>query len=111
MDLTPTMDCPRCGNSFIAPFVPREGGKIYCKNCTNLIIRLNRLETKLIEQDFSVEHEDARLAEQIHYILSRETPSEKDEELLTALTERMLEDVKRRKKILKEILVLQKKKR
>ena len=108
-----SMKCPRCGRPFTPPFIPRKGGKVYCKDCTNIIVRVNLLEHQLIEQDFSIEQEDAHIARQINDILIKERSgiTLKDEELLNTLTVRMIQDEKRRKKILKHISRLQKEKR
>ena len=105
--------CPRCGRTFEAPGNPVPGMKMYCKVCTEIVMRVNQLERQLIAQDFSLEREDEQLARQINDLLTKESTgiSEKDDELLTALTERMLSDESRRKKILKQIRRLQKEKR
>lgn len=105
--------CPRCGKTFEAPGKPVPGMTMYCKQCTELLMKINQLERQLLAQEFSIEQEDKRIAEQINAILVKESSgiSEKDEELLAALTERLISDEKRRQKILEEIRKLQKEKR
>ncbi len=97
--------CPRCNATF--------GGVqgMYCKSCTEIIRQVKRLEQQLIVEEFSIEQEDEKIARQINDILTKENSSKNDEELLTALTEKLLKDEKRRRKIIKEILKLQRKKR
>lgn len=84
-----------------------------CEECTELMQKIIRLEAQLLAEDFSITREDKAIAEQMHAILNRESSgvSKKDEEILTALVERMLKDEKRRKRILKKIRELQKEKR
>ncbi len=116
--------CPRCGKMYedsargnfphpvrLLGFIGVSGKP--CKECTELIIRLGKLERQLIAQDFSLEQEDEKIVRQINALLVKESSgvSEQDEGLLTALAERMLQDEKRRKRIIKQILKLQKRKR
>jgi len=105
----PSIKCPRCRRSFVPPSVPRKGGKVYCRDCTRIISRVNILENSLIEREFSLEKEDEQLARQIHDIIAKEgfKTTESDEELLTALTEKMLKDDARRRRILAKIRELQ----
>jgi len=104
--------CPKCGNEYEDSSRSHFPGKP-CKECTELIMKLTRLERRLIAENFSIEQEDEKIARQINDLLIKEQPgtSEKDEKLLTALTEKMLKDEKRKKKILKHILKLQREKR
>lgn len=105
--------CPRCGIMFEAPVKPVPGMIMYCKKCTQFVMKINQIERQLIAQNFSIEQEDEKIARQISDILIKEGSgiSEKDEELLTALTERILKDEKRRKKLFKQIRKLQKEKK
>lgn len=86
---------------------------MYCKECTQLVMNLNQLERQLVAQEFSIEQEDEKIARQMNDLLAKESSGiqEKNEELLTALAEKILKDETRRKRILKEIRKLQKKKR
>ena len=104
--------CPKCGKEYEDSARGHFPGKP-CRECTQLYIRIGELERKLIAENFSVEQEDDKIAKQINDLLVKESSgiSENDEKLLTDLTERMLNDEKRRKKIIKQILKLQKKKR
>ena len=104
--------CPKCGKEYEDSARGHFPGKP-CKECTQLMMKLTQLERQLIAEEFSIEQEDEKIARQINDLLVKESSgiSENDERLLTALTERMLTDEKRRKKIIKQILSLQKKKR
>ncbi|MEK6951510.1 MAG: hypothetical protein AABX29_00690 [Nanoarchaeota archaeon] len=104
--------CPRCGRMYEDSVRGNFPGKP-CKECTEQTIKITALERQLIAQDFSIEQEDEKIARQINDLLVKESSgvSERDEQILTALTERMLKDEKRRKNILKQILRLQKEKR
>ena len=104
--------CSRCGKTFEASGKPVPGTTMYCRDCFGLVRRINLLQKKLIEQDFSLEQEDDHIARQINELLIRESSgiSDKDEELLTALTERIIKDEGRRKRILTQLGKLQKKK-
>lgn len=101
--------CTRCGKKFEAPGKPVPGMNMYCRKCTKVVIEVNRLEQRLIADDFKLEREDEQLARQINDLLGKESAgiSENDEELLTALIERMLSDESRRRKILRRIRRLQ----
>ena len=74
---------------------------------------INLLERQLVQNEFSLEQSDMKIAQQIHALLLREQEdiSMENEELLTSLTEKLIYDEKRRKKILKQIISLQKKKK
>ena len=84
-----------------------------CRGCTQLTINVNRLERQLLEEEFSLEKSDEEIARQMNEILVRESSgiSQKDDELLTSLVERLFQDEKRRKKLIKEIWKLQRKKK
>jgi len=103
--------CPKCKKEYEDSARGHFPGKP-CKECTELMMKLNRIERQLIAEEFSIEQEDERIARQISGLLIKESSGilERDEELLTALTEKLLKDEKRRKRIIKEILKLQKKK-
>ncbi len=74
---------------------------------------VNQLQRQLVAQDFSLEQEDEIIARQINDILTKEHSgiAEEDEALLSGLTEKLLQDEKRKKKIVKQIRALQKEKR
>jgi hypothetical protein len=113
---TPTMranKCTHCGKPFTGPETPIPGRPLYCPDCIKLMAKLTNMERQLIADEFSIEQEDEKIARQINDVLVKERSgvSENDEKLLTALTERMLTDEKRRKHIIKEILHLQKEKK
>jgi DNA-directed RNA polymerase subunit RPC12/RpoP len=104
--------CPKCKKEFEDTVRGHFPGKP-CKECTNKIISINHAERQLIAQEFSAEQEDEKIVRQINDLLIKESSrfSENDEQLLTALAERLLKDEKRSKRIAKEILKLQKEKR
>ena len=104
--------CPKCGKTFedsVRGYVP---GKL-CRDCLRIAMQINQYERQLLEEDFSIEQTDEKITLQIRQLLFREgaVPTEEGEKLLTGLTEKLLKDDKRRKKIIKEILKLQRKKR
>ena len=105
--------CPHCGNEYedlVRAYFPGKP----CKKCTQLMLALGGLQRQLLSKEVSLEKEDHEIAIQINDILEKERISgisDKDEELLNNLTKKMLSDEKRRRKIIKEILRLQKKKR
>lgn len=105
--------CSKCGKPFENLFPPKEGVPVYCPACMGKRNDVTKLEEELLKQDFSIEQEDEEIAKQIHEILEREksTFNDGDENLITLLTKKMLKDEKRRKKIVKQILKLQKKKK
>lgn len=74
---------------------------------------ISQLQKKLMAEEFSLEQEDVKLGREINDFLEREKVefSEKDEEVLQLLVQKLLKDEKRRRKIIKEILRLQRKKR
>ncbi len=74
---------------------------------------LSQLQKRLIAEGFSLEQEDEKLARQINELLNREESgvSEPDEELVSALVEKLLKDEKRRKTLLRAVLKLQRKKK
>lgn len=109
--------CSRCGKMYEDSERKHFVGKP-CEECTQFILKIGRLQRHLIAEDFAIEQEDEKIAKKIYGLLSnldtaREFTlhSEKDQEILTALTEKLLKNEKRSKKILKHILKLQKKKR
>ena len=104
--------CPRCGNTYQDSVRGNFPGKP-CKDCTEQKIKVTQLERQLVAQAFSIEQEDEKIALQINELLIKERSgvSERDEQLLTALLEIMIRDESRKKKILKQILKLQKAKR
>ncbi len=104
--------CPKCGKEY-EDFVGKHFVGKPCKQCSELLMKMLQLEKQLLAEEFSVEQEDEKIARQINDLLVKESSgiSEDDERLLTALTKKMLKDEKRRKKIIKQILKLQKKKR
>ncbi|MBI1969037.1 hypothetical protein HYS49_03945, partial [Candidatus Woesearchaeota archaeon] len=74
---------------------------------------ISQLQKKLIAEEFSLEQEDEKIGRQISDFLTRENIefSEKDEEMLQLLTEKLLKDERRRRKVIKQVLRLQKKKK
>ncbi len=100
--------CPHCNKTFEASGKPVPGMTIYCKQCTQLLMKIKTLERKLQQDASLIQKEDAEIAEQINNLLVRENISEKDQQIVTALTKKLKVDEKRRKKILKEIKKLQK---
>ncbi|GEM_PF-2339387 len=108
-----TQKCSRCGKPFQSIVTQIKGRPLYCKPCITLMGTLSQMERKLLAEGFSIEQEDEKIVRQMNELLAKESSGifERDEELLTALAQRMLQDEKRRKKILKQILTLQKKKR
>ncbi len=106
-----TYKCPKCGKKYEDSARGHFPGKL-CKECTQLMMKLSQFERQLLAEEFSIEQGDEKIARQINDLLVKGSSgfSENDEKLITALTERMLKDEKRRKKIIKQILGLQKKK-
>lgn len=105
--------CPRCGRTFEAPGNPVPGMIMYCKECTELIMKLNQMERRLLAEDFSLEQEDEKIARQINDQLIKESGFilKSEQEVTPALLEKLIKDEKRRRKILKHILKLQREKR
>jgi len=107
--------CPRCKKTFEAPgqsvFVPKVKGRgMMCKGCTMLIWQLNKMQIGLIEEDFSLEQEDERIAKQIDEMLRKEELGETHEDLLPELIDRLIKDQKRNRRLLKKIRALQRRK-
>ena len=105
--------CPRCGNEY-EDLVRAHFSEKPCKKCTQLMMVLGGFQRQLLAEEVNLEKEDGNIAKQINDLLEKERISgisDKDEELLNTLTKIMLSDEKRRKKIIKQILSLQKKKR
>ncbi|MDP3640793.1 MAG: hypothetical protein Q8R53_06385 [Nanoarchaeota archaeon] len=117
-----TQTCTHCGKKFESPIQFALPGKpLYCKACsTQMLVRrrekfapVSQLQKRLIAEGFSLEQEDEKIARQINDLLNREESgiSEPDEELLSSLTEKLLKDEKRRRRIIKAVLKLQRKKK
>ncbi len=103
--------CPKCGKDYEDSIRGHFSGKP-CEECTQLSIKLNRLERQLMAEEFSLEETDGKIAQKIYALLAKESSGISfDDELVTNLVKIMLTDEKRRKGILKEILKLQKKKK
>ena len=110
---TSKYQCFRCGDEYEDLVRAHFATKI-CTKCNRLIMAFGELQRQLLSKEVFLETEDHEIAIQINNILENERISgisDKDEQLLNALTKRMLSDEKRRKKIIKKILSLQKKKR
>lgn len=104
--------CPRCGKEYEDSERGHFPGKP-CKECTQRLFRVRDLERQLLAQEFSTEQEDEKIVRQINDLLIKESHeiNQQDEEALNVLTQRLFQDEKRRKKIVKEIMKLQKKTR
>ena len=104
--------CPHCNNEYEDLERSHFPGKP-CKKCTQLMIAMGELQRRLLAREVSLENEDHKIAAQINDILVRQRISgisDGDEKLLDDLTKKMLSDENRRKKVIKEIIRLQKKK-
>ncbi len=104
--------CPKCGKEYEDSVRGHFPGKP-CKECTQLMMKVNQLERQLIAEEFSIEQEDEKVIRQINNLIVKEGTDITliDENLISGLGVRLLKDEKRRKKIIKELLKLQKKKR
>jgi hypothetical protein len=107
-----TYKCPRCGKTYEDSGRGHFSGKL-CKECTELIMKINQMERRLLAEEFSLEQKDEKIAERINDELIKESAFilKTDQEVTPALLEQLIKDEKRRKKILKEILKLQRWKR
>ncbi|MFH1400583.1 MAG: hypothetical protein ABIH41_03625 [Nanoarchaeota archaeon] len=68
------------------------------------------MERALLDEEFSLERKDEEIAKQLARVLAAESTgdSASDSRMLTSLAETLLEDEKRRKRIIEQILKLQK---
>ena len=105
-------ECPRCHKKYEDVERTHFPGKL-CKDCNKRIVKTIALERQLPGEEFSIEQQDEQIARQINDLLTRESSgvSEKDEQLLNDLLERLIKDEKRRKNLLEDIRSLQKEKR
>ena len=101
--------CPRCKKTFEAPGNPVPGMIMYCKSCTELVRKLNQMEKQLLVDEFSLEQEDEKIVRQINNQLTKEVGFilKSEHDVTSALVERLIKDEKKRRKILKQILKLQ----
>lgn len=99
--------CPRCGKNFEALFKGQ-----YCKECTDLIRRANRLEAQLNRTDFSFDREDEEIARQIGAVLIKEDSviTKEEEEALNHLLQRRIAEEGRRIRILQQLKKIQQEK-
>ena len=76
-------------------------------------MKLNQMERRLLAEDFSLEQEDEKIARQINDQLIKESRFivKSEQEVTPALLEKLIKDEKRRRKVLKHILQLQREKR
>lgn len=106
-------NCSRCKQEFEIPQRVATP-KAMCRECMHFIKDLNLLEKRLLEEEFSIEQTDKEIVVQINALLLQEDSEQNitadREALLSALIERLILDQDRRKKILRDLLKLQKKK-
>lgn len=126
--------CTRCGKKVMVPVRSRgpPPGGIYCGECSTKRSEerkaehrrdgISYLQKKLLAEEFSLEQEDKKIAQEIADFLDKEGKgrtyadplgvgtSEIDENLLSSILEKLLKDGRKRRKIIKHILRLQKKK-
>ena len=100
--------CKRCKKKYDSAGMPMG----LCKSCFYTVSMITKLERELVAEEFSLEKDDLVIAQQINDSLIKESSgvSAEDENVLTALIDKMLKDEKRKKRILKEIRKFQKKK-
>ena len=105
--------CPRCGDTFENHFIATPGRLLYCTPCIKLMKTVSMLQSKLLKEELLLEQNDTQIAEQISSLLAKESVdvSKENEDLLKALVEKLFDDNKRQKGLLKAIRKLQNKKR
>lgn len=106
--------CPRCGRNYEDAERAHFVGKP-CGDCNKLMMNLNKLEQKLLQEISSLDAGDEVIAKEMHTVLSKEYAgvglAEGNESILNNLIVRLMADEQRRRKLLKEIRKIQKKKR
>ena len=112
--MTNGVKCPRCGKMFEPmSFLNRQGKQgHFCRECTNLILRVNRLEAQLNTAEFSFDRDDEEVARELHSLLVAENSvvSLEDEDAINHLLERRVAEEQRRLRILQQLKQLQKRK-
>ncbi|HLD79970.1 MAG TPA: hypothetical protein VJA18_05415 [Candidatus Nanoarchaeia archaeon] len=71
------------------------------------------VQSKLLKEELLLEKDDEQIAQQINSLLAKESfeVSKENEDLLNSLVEKLVDDEKRRKKLLRQIRKLQNRKR
>lgn len=71
------------------------------------------LQAKLVKEELSLEQSDEQIAQQINALLVKESieVSKENEDLLNSLIEKLVDDEKRRKKLVRQLRKLQNQKR
>jgi len=105
--------CSRCNNKFENHFPQKADRPIYCKNCIQLIKAVSTVQAKLLREELSLEQSDEQIAQQINALLVKESieVSKENEDLLNSLVEKLVDDEKRRKKLVRQLRKLQNRKR
>ncbi len=105
--------CSRCGNKFENHFPQKENRPIYCRQCIGLMKTVSMLQAKLVKEELSLEQSDEQIAQQINALLVKESieVSKENEDLLNSLIEKLVDDEKRRKKLVRQLRKLQNQKR
>jgi len=105
--------CIDCGADVHLTFKPSPDKSIRCDMCEEKDRNREHfapVESKLIAEEFAIDQDDAKAAQQIHSLLAKGKTTKQDEAALNDLVKRLVQDEKRRKKILREIVKLQKRK-
>jgi len=74
---------------------------------------VSMLQAKLVKEELSLEQSDEQIAQQINALLVKESieVSKENEDLLNSLIEKLVDDEKRRKKLVRQLRKLQNQKR
>lgn len=104
--------CSRCGQNYKEQFIQPSNKPVYCKPCISLMKAVSVVQAKLLKEEFSLEQSDEQIAQQINALLVKESfdVSKENEDLLNSLVEKLVDDEKRRKKLLRQIRKLQNRK-
>lgn len=107
--------CPRCDKMFEPSMdsITRPGQQGHmCRECTKLILTVNRLEAQLNKAEFSFDRDDEEIARELASLLAAENSavSLKDEDAINHLLERRVAEERKRLGILQQLKQLQKKK-
>ena len=105
--------CSRCGDKFESHFPQKADRPIYCGQCLQLMKAVSMVQSKLLKEELLLEQSDEQIAQQINSLLVKEAVevSKENEDLLNSLVERLVDDEKRRKKLVRQLRKLQNRKR
>jgi len=105
--------CSRCSNTFENHFPQKADRPIYCGRCMQLFKAVSVVQAKLLKEELSLEQNDEQIAQQINSLLIKESieVSKENEDLLNSLVEKLVDDEKRRRKLVRQLRKLQNQKR